>query len=149
MKAWNAGKPYQRQVRPFGFLLSHFAGTGLWVDAPEPMEVDPGRRGRPPKEHKPKPVSPFGLDHSVAVEGAFCREIGKGVGVEELKTYAETLAQFHLSTEDKFECGSYTDTGKTQRRYAHIDSVGIIGKEANKVAESGVADPASPASLRF
>jgi len=149
MKTWNADKPYQRQVRPFGFLLSYFPRAGPWADLPEPQEVDPHQRGRPKKDHKPKPVSPFETDHQVAVEQAFCRETGAHVPVDELKTYAEALAQFHLSTEDKFENGDFADDGLTRRRHVQVESVGMIGKEANKVGESGASDPGSPSRVEF
>jgi len=82
------------------------------------------------------------------VEQAFCRETGTHVPVDALKTYAEVLAQFHLSTENKFENGGFNDTGQTLRRHILVASVGLIGKEANKVGENGEDDPGSPATSR-
>jgi len=79
------------------------------------------------------------------VEQAFCRETGTHVSAHDLKTYTEALAQFHLSTEDKFENGNFADTGLTRRRHIRVESVGMIGKETNKVGESGEADPGPPA----
>jgi len=71
------------------------------------------------------------------------------VEVDALKTYAEALAQFHLSTEDKFENGDFADDGLTRRRHVQVESVGMIGKEANKVGESGASDPGSPSRVEF
>ena len=69
------------------------------------------------------------------------------VSVDELKTYAEALAQLHLRTEDKFENGDFGDVGLTRRRDVRVESVGMIVKEANKVGESGKADPGSLAQM--
>ena len=69
--------------------------------------------------------------------------------VDALKTYAEALAQFHLSTEDKFENGDFTDIGATRRRHVYVESVGMIGKEANKVGAGGEADPGLTGSVQL
>jgi hypothetical protein len=41
---------------------------------------------------------------------------GEPVPVDAIKTYAEALALFHLSAEDKFENGAPRDRGLTRRR---------------------------------
>ncbi len=66
---------------------------------------------------------------------------GEPVRADQLKTYAEVLAQYHLSSEDKFENGDFMDRGKTRRRHIRADNVTLIGKEANKVGDSGEAHP--------
>lgn len=57
----------------------------------------------------------------------------EAVAVDELRTYAEALALFHLSPEDKFENGGPWDIGPTVRRHVRGTGVQLIGKEANKV----------------
>jgi hypothetical protein len=71
----------------------------------------------------------------------FDRVTGKPVQPEQLKTYAEVLEQYHLSPEDKFENGQFLDRGRTERRHVVATGFVWIGKEANRVAESGEADP--------
>ena len=46
MKRWNDGKPYNQQIRPFGFLLAFMPKTGLFAE-PEAVAVDGPKRGRP------------------------------------------------------------------------------------------------------
>lgn len=53
------------------------------------------------------------------------------------------LAQFHLRIGDKFENGDFADVGETRRRQILVESVGLIGKESNKVGASGEVDPIS------
>ena len=56
---------------------------------------------------------------------------------KKLKTYTEVLAQYHLSSEDKFLNGQFLNRagpngGTSSRRISFF-----IGKEANQVGESG------------
>lgn len=137
---WNDGKTYSDQVKPFGFLISFTARSGLFAEYAGSELVDPSRRGRPAKCQIPKPIAPFDRDSMSAVEKAFDRITGEGVCEAELKTYRAALAQFHLSTEDKFENGDFANVGETWRRHVVAESVGLIGKEANRVGASGEAD---------
>jgi len=57
-----------------------------------------------------------------------------------LKTYAETLAQYHLSPEPKFANARYFDRGQTKRRHVVASDVRLIGKEGNRVEEDGLSD---------
>jgi hypothetical protein len=66
---------------------------------------------------------------------------GKAVRAAELMTYADVLAQYHLSPEHKFENGDHRDRGRTGRRHVVATRQIWIGKEANQVGESGEADP--------
>lgn len=138
---WNVGKPYEEQVRPFGFLLAYMARTGIFAAEPESALVDSPTRGRPLKDHAPKPIAPYSHDPSRAVESAFDRLTGERVNREQLKTYAEALGQYHLSPEDKFLNGQFLDRGRTERRHVIATEFVLIGKEANQVGESGGADP--------
>lgn len=149
MDSWNEGKAYEDRVRPFGFLVSLMARTGAFADGIAAEIVDPTRRGRPLKSSKPKPIAPFERDHDKAANQAFDRESGERVAPCLMKTYAEALAQFHLSTEDKFDNGDFYDAGTTVRRHVRALIATPIGKEANKVSASGSPDPSSPATITF
>ena len=98
----------------------------------EPELVDPTKRGRPTKATDSKPIAPFETDPDKAVAQAFDRVTGEAIQSAQLKTYAEALFNYHLSSEDKFGNGEFLDRGKTERRLIRVDSVTLIGKEANK-----------------
>ena len=148
MKHYNADRSYRNQVRPFGFLVSPMARTGLFAEMRDPELIDPYKRGRPKKASEPKPIAPFDTDPGQAVANAVDRETGEPVHADKLKTYAEVLCQYHLSSENKFENGAFTDQGETWRRYVKADSFVLIGKEANKVGESGELEPGSLPKLK-
>jgi hypothetical protein len=103
--------------------------------------LDELRPGRPPKTDKLAPIAPYDTDPTKALSKVFDRVTGKPVSPEQLKTYAEVLAQYHLSCEDKFENGQFLDRGRTERRHVVATGQVWIGKEANQVGESGEADP--------
>lgn len=135
-KLWNAGKPYRDQVKPFGFMLAFQGRNGLWAEA-QPLDLDalPGR-GRP-KRVTPKlsPVGPFERDPVAASAAAFDRETGAPLRSDKLMTYAEALAQYHLSPESKFLGGEFMDRGRTERRHVLAAAIRLIGKESNRVDE--------------
>jgi hypothetical protein len=90
-----------------------------------------------------------GSDPTGALTKVFDRVTGRAISSEELKTYAEVLAQYHLSWEDKFDNGQFLDRGRTERR--HVVATGFIwiGKEANRIGESGEAYPVRSAVGEF
>ena len=137
---WNAGKPYDEQIRPFGFLLAFVPRVGLFAPLVA-TDVDELRRGRPPSTEQLAPIAPYDSDPMRALSKVFDRERGKPVRSDHLKTYAEVLAQYHLSSEDKFVNGRFLDRGRTERRQVVATQYAWIGKEANRVGESGEADP--------
>ena len=141
MDCWNDGKPYAEQVRPFGFLLSYSARGGLFAPPDEATVLDEIRPGRPPNPREPKPIAPFDADPDRSLLHVFDRETGEPVIADQLKTYAEALAQYHLSPESKFENGRHWDRGRTERRHVVATGFVLIGKEANRVGESGEEDP--------
>jgi hypothetical protein len=140
---YNDGKPYEEQVRPFGFLLVFTAKGGVFADPPnlDTCVVDEPKRGRPPKGEDLKPIAPFDSDPTRALPNAIDRVTGEPIASDKLKTYAEALCQYHLSSEDKFENGHFLNRGRTQRRHVVATGIGLIGKEANRVGESGQGDP--------
>ncbi|MBX7200247.1 MAG: hypothetical protein K1X51_12835, partial [Rhodospirillaceae bacterium] len=143
MDKWNEGRNYKDQVRPFGFLVSLMPRTGPFAEMADQDVADPSKRGRPNKQSKPRPIAPFDRDHDRAAQQAFDRVTGESVGRRALKNYAEALAQFHLSAEDKFENGDFFDVGATGRRQIFATIIKLIGKEANRVDTSGLDEPAN------
>jgi hypothetical protein len=147
MLAWlaryNAGRAYEDQIRPFGFLLVFTAKSPLLADStdPESCVVAAAKRGRPPKCPDLKPIAPFDSNPARALLKVFDRATGKPIRAEQLKTYADVLMQYHLSPEHKFENGDRLDRGRTERRHVAATSFVWIGKEANQVGESGEEDP--------
>jgi hypothetical protein len=142
MARWNDSRRYEEQIRPFGFLLSFMARSGVLAPI-SAIPLDEQRRGRPPRTEALTPIAPGDSDPARALSKVFDRVTGKPVGPVQLKTYAEVLAQYHLSCEDKFENGQFLDRGRTERRHVVATGVAWIGKEANRVGESGDADPIS------
>lgn len=127
-KGYNATRKYRDKVKPFGFLLSlsvsPFANSEQIVD----LAACAKRR----KKVQPvKPAAAYDTDHEKAAASAFCRDSGEPVSSDILKSYAETLAQYHLHPESKFLNGSYGDIGTTLRRHVQISRVCNIGKESN------------------
>ena len=67
--AFNANRSYERQVKPFGFLLSLFAR-----DTPTEVVLD-GDTQVNSRPRQPKPVAPFDKDLARALENARCRRV--------------------------------------------------------------------------
>jgi hypothetical protein len=111
---YNQNKPYKDRVRPFNFLLA--------------MQS-------PPHFKTLKPVASYDKNPSKAVAHCFDRSTGEKIKKFQLKTYLDSLAQYHLHPETKFLNGDYTDAGITQRRHIQVKSIQHIGKEANKWEE--------------
>jgi hypothetical protein len=137
---WNAGKPYDEQIRPFGFLLAFMPRTGPFAPPAETLVDAPGR-GRPSKTADLAPIAPYDSDPARALSKVFDRVTGQPIQPEQLKTYAEVLVQYHLSCEDKFENAQFLDQGRTERRHIVASCFTWIGKEANRIGESGEEDP--------
>jgi len=140
MARWNKDKPYEDQVHPFGFLLSFMPRAGVFA----PVEAEPIgklKRGRPQIAKPLTPIAPYDRDPACALSKVFDRDTDRQICREDLKTYAEVLAQYHLSCEDKFENGQFLNRGRTERRHVVATEFAWIGKEANRVGESGETDP--------
>ena len=148
MNAYNAGKSYEAQIRPFGFILTFQARTGPCESENIPAFAEPGRSGRPGGKSGPKPIAPFHTDPATAAAHAFCRETGQRVCPTQLRTYAQALAEFHISSESKFENGEALSSGTTQRRHIKTKICHLIGKEGNKVGDGGEEEPGSLGQLQ-
>jgi hypothetical protein len=146
---WNQGRPYyEEQIRPFGFLLAFMPKTG--VSGPfTATPIDGPSRGRPPCTETLAPIAPYDSDPARALSKVFDRLTGKPVRPEQLKTYAEALVQYHVSPELKFANGAHLDRGRTERRHVVATEFVWIGKEANRVGESGEVDPIRSAVEEF
>ena len=127
LKPYNTKRSYRDQIKPFGFLLSMSAAWGLSGEG----VIASRAKGRRKKATAIKPIAPFDTDHCKAVELAFDRETGSPVSAASLRTYAEALAQYHISPESKFLNADYLDWGVTRRRHVRVASVMHIGKEAH------------------
>lgn len=124
-KSHNLNRPYGNQVRPFNFMVAFQA----WQSHLN------GKNNNNQNLDAPKPVAPFDKDVARAAKNCFDRVTSAAVFCQSLKTYAEVLAQFHLSPESKFENGDYLDKGATERRNIQAVSIRNIGKESNKWEE--------------
>ena len=132
---FNESRPYERQVKPFGFLYSLFAGASSAEDFSEivlPAGLQTPRRRL---TGNCKPVAPYESKIARAVEQAFDRETSEPVPVSALKSFKQVIAQYHLHPESKFLNGDYLDRGITRRRHVHAASIRNIGKEANEWEE--------------
>jgi hypothetical protein len=113
-KTYNANREYSEQVKPFNFLLSFH---------------------QKPAKVRLSPIAPFDKDHCRAVNLCFDRNTGESIRPEDLKTYLETLAQYHMHPEAKFDNGDYTDIGITKRKHIYATAIEHIGKEANRLED--------------
>jgi hypothetical protein len=145
---WNESRPYEEQIRPFGFLLSFMPRTGL-VAPFSSIPIDNPGRGRPPSTDVLAPIAPYDSDPTRALSKVFDRLSGRPVRVKQLKTYVDVLGQFHLSPEHKFANGDHLDRGRTERRHVVATGFVWIGKEANQVGVSGEGDPIVSATQEF
>lgn len=146
--AYNDGKPYEHQVRPFNFLLSlqHRSDIDLASEDADAL-ADRG------KAQPPRPAAPFTRDPREAATTAFDRVTGKQVPPEVLKTLGRSLVRYHLHSEAKFLGGEDNSAGLLQRRHVKALAVLSIGKEADALAErlfvgEGDADIAYPIDER-
>jgi len=132
--SYNATRSYRRQVRPFGFLLAlqiKNSAQRLGAQEKDPaLGVVLGALGE-----LPRGIAPYDPDPAEAAGLCFDRRTGISIPETLLRTYAETLAQYHLHPEDKFADGDYLNVGETTRRHVRVASVEHIGKEANRWEE--------------
>lgn len=87
------------------------------------------------QHHSAHPMAPHDKDPVTAAQHAFDRLTGQPVASEQLKTYAEALAPYHLHPESKFRQADYLDRGVTARRHIQASRVELIGKEAHRWEE--------------
>lgn len=117
-KKYNHQKPYGEQVKPFNYMYA-------FQTSPRHMTG----------EECPKVIAPYCNDVQRAVVNCFDRETGLPVPVVRMKTYADTLRQYHLQPEAKFDNAEHLSTGITHRRHIEVTDIEYIGKEANRWEE--------------
>jgi hypothetical protein len=127
-KHYNANRNYREQVKPFGFLLSLAVSPFSCSERIIGLETSKGRRKKP---QPLKPAAAYDIDPAKVASSAFCRDSGKPVSADILKTYAEAVAQYHLHPESKFLNADFLNTGTTQRRHVGMTGTCHIGKESN------------------
>lgn len=115
--AYNAGRTYEDQVKPHGFMYALHAKRGA------------GRA-------KISPVAPYDRDLETAARSAFDRNTGAPIDPATLETYAHALAPYPFHPEDKFLNGRAFDQGETAPRHVTASEVIYIGKEADHWEES-------------
>lgn len=128
---YNAGKPYHRQVRPFGFMVmfqqkeSADTGDNIRQDKRSPKKAPTMLRV----------IAPFNRNPAAAARHAFDRDTGVVILARQLKSYASALRHYHNHPEAKFLNGERADRGPTTRRHIIARSIRHIGKEANRLDE--------------
>jgi hypothetical protein len=144
---YNEGKVYREQVRPFGFLSAFQARrrtepTLTSLDSSAAIAVDAAE--------PPAAVATFHTQPDEAAARAFDRHTGVPIALDQLLTYREVLAQYHLHPEAKFEGGRYLDAGPTRRRHvAPLGPITNISKEANRWEEQAALGMDATAHIQY
>ena len=146
-ETFNSGREYADQVKPFNFLNAFHARSQF--ELPDAAQWAQPKPGRPRKQSDTKPIAAFNRNIREAAKGAFDRETGVPISTNQLKTYAEALAQYHLRPEAKFLNGEYCDRGRTERRHIVATQLVHIGKEANKWEEQHFLGPDEDAEIEY
>lgn len=132
MKHYNKGKHYRDQAKPFGFMVAPIAREGVWAEASlETIKLN--KRGRPSKRRGNKPMAPFETNPQKMIDCVFDRMTGELVSTDQLRTYSEVLALYHVSPETKFWNGISRRSGVTQRTQLQPEEVKLMGKEAKHI----------------
>ena len=140
-EAYNKGKPYREQVRPFGFFISPLVasdGYPVGVDQTSfnlvaPFNHDQRQWG---KLRYLNLHDPSGLLYAIST--SVC-----GAGVVRVKSYAEVALDYLFHPEAKSlgpdgePCGPET-VGELYPRHVEASRVEPIGKEANRLEEIGL-----------
>lgn len=118
---YNHAHPAEKEVRPFNFLLA----LQMHPMAAQPSDEEDAaktrnRNRRLRSTQKAKPVAPYDPDPLKAARKCFDRLSGKRIPIDDLETYREALAQYHLYPETKFLNGRRRDHGPTVRRHVKI-----------------------------
>ena len=132
-KTHNRGKPYERRVRPFGFLLS-LQSEKMEQIAHQDAEAQAWWRKY---KSDPAATAPFDVDPAKAAKQAFDRKRrDQKVPERWLKTYADVLSDYHLQPEPKFLGGDIRrGSGTLCRRHVRAGVVQHIGKESDHYEE--------------
>jgi hypothetical protein len=130
-KAYNRGKDWDEQVKPFNFLVAFQVSAMARAKAIADGTFDKEWI----KLDGPSPVAPFDKDPKKAAKSCFDRVTGKPVSASLLATYREALCDYHLHPEAKFLNAEPLDRGRTMRQPVRAIGIELIGKEANRWEE--------------
>ncbi len=126
-------KSYAEQVKPFNFLLS------LQIKSRLEMATSDMAALRDPLwfRREPRPAAPYSDDQGKAFENVFDRDKPQFTRIPAswLKSYARSLARYHMHPEAKFWGGNYDEQGILSRRHVHALAFQPIGKEADNIDE--------------
>ena len=146
LEAFNAGKPYEQQIKPFNFILSaHVAPFGHPGDAdPEHFHLIAPYESDPRKWEKLPWIDEYSEKRyriSASLPSA-TRSLAR------VKSYGDVLEEYEFHEEAKCADASGApcdrqSVGLLSRRHVRIEKVHFIGKESNKLEEvegQGVSD---------
>jgi hypothetical protein len=150
-KKHNANRSYEDRIKPFNFMCG-FQASPLATTGEETFVIGDGSKSpRKTKQPPLRPIAPYSQTSKEAATHAFDRETGKSIPADQLKTYAQALAQYHLRPEAKFENGDYCDSGQHTAATCSRDKSTIsarkpiAGKSNSSSASSPVAFVPHPA----
>jgi hypothetical protein len=145
--AYNKGRHYTEQVKPFNFLLSLYAKSRIQMA----LDDSAALTGPQWQRREPRPAAPYQKDARKAAPHAFDRDRPEqGVPVHWLKTVGRALARYHLHPEEKFFGGDYDQRGILKRRHVHALAFQPIGKEFDDIEEREVlGDDEEPIQWSF
>lgn len=123
---YNRALPYCARVKPFNFLLMFHVSPIAW----RTRKIKKNDSDLP--SDLPSVVAPYDRDPAVAAKHCFDRDNKQTISQSVLKTYAQSLAQYHVHPESKFENADFLDQGETIRWHVTAPFVQYIGKEANR-----------------
>jgi hypothetical protein len=148
LEAFNAGKPYAQQIKPFNFILSsHVAPFGHPSDAdPERFHLIAPYESDPRKWEKLPWIDEYSEKRyriSASVPSA-TRSLAR------VKSYGDVLEKYEFHEEAKCADASgepcdRQSVGLLSRRHIRIEKLHFIGKESNKleeVEEQSISDAA-------
>lgn len=144
-KDQNEGAAYSEQIRPFNFLLCFQARDMKVLGGSD----DRANEWRQKHKRPPRPVAPFDKNPSIAANNAHDRITGEPIPESWLKSYAQSIAQYHLSDEAKFLGGQKDQSGTLQRRHVEAFAVRHIGKEAHNWEEDFFTGADRDTALRY
>lgn len=128
---FNQGRDMNDRVRAFNFMVAFHVSKARLHEA-----IALGEFGADLIENGlPSAIAPYSDDTWTAAQHCFDRRTGQRIPVTILATYREELARYHLHSEAKFDNGTWTDRGTTQRKHVYAIAVEYIGKEANRWEE--------------
>jgi len=128
-RGWNESRPFDRQVKPFNFLLALQAKSDFQLSA---LDAELGAARSRFKDLAP--VTPFQKDiAATAIERArpFDRNTGERVPITWLQNLADALEGYHDHAEAKFWGGDRGEWGVLRRRHINAVAVELIGKETD------------------